>query len=140
MSIRGRKPAEQGVSRNRHAPKHQWTDVEDIPFTGAPKLPSRRSNGKSWSSTLMQLWAAWSSMPHCRLWSPADWQFAITTLEVAARFEDNGTAAWGAELRYRERVLGTTYDARLGMRIRYVEPAAPEPVSAIRDISEFRNL
>jgi hypothetical protein len=139
MAIRGRRPAGQGVSNNRHAPVHQWTDVSAEPFTGGPKLTPRRANGQSWSAAMRQRWAAWSAMPHCVLWTPSDWEFALDTLEIAARFYDKGGASWCTELRYRERVMGTTHDARMGMRIRYVAPsaAAPRPVAQLDD---YRNL
>jgi hypothetical protein len=121
VAIKGRRPVGSGVSNNRHAPVHRWTDVESTPFTGGPKLPQCRANGQRWSAAMRQRWAAWSSMPHCRLWGPADWEFGLDTLEIAARFHDTGAAAWSTELRYRERVMGTTYDARQGMRIRYID-------------------
>lgn len=139
MAIRGRRPAGQGISHNRHTPAHRWTDVEATPFTGAPKLPLRRANGHAWTAAMRQRWQAWSTMPHCRLWGPSDWEFALDTLEIAARFYDGGAASWSAELRYRERVLGTTLDARAGMRIRYVEPNTSAPAS-VTQLDTFRNL
>lgn len=45
-------------------------------------------------------------MPHCALWTPSDWEFALDTLEIATRSHDNGGASWCTELRYREPVMG----------------------------------
>ena len=139
MPIRGRKPAGQGVSNNRHTPVHRWTEVDSTPFTGAPSLPRRRAGGDPWTPALRQRWVAWSTMPHCRLWQASDWEFALDTLEIAARFYATSAATWSTELRYREKVMGTTHDSRTGMRIRYVEPAAP-PHSPVANIDDYRNL
>ncbi|WP_273733360.1 hypothetical protein [Mycolicibacterium septicum] len=128
------------MSNNRHAPVHHWTDVEATPFTEAPPLPLQRANGQPWSASMRQRWAAWSTMPHCRLWGPSDWEFAYDTLEIAARFYDSGAASWSAELRYRERVLGTTLDARAGMRIRYVDPGLVTPPSTLARMDDYRGL
>jgi hypothetical protein len=62
----------------------------------------------SWPGSDLTRWAAWSSMPHCCLWQPSDWQFALDTLEIAARFYDYAAVSWSTELRYREKVMGTT--------------------------------
>lgn len=139
MAISGRRPSGRGMSNNRHAPTHQWTDVEDTPFSAAPRLAPRRTNGQSWSAALRQRWAAWSSMPHCRLWRPSDWEFARDSLEICARFHDSGAAAWSTELRYREKVMGTTHDARQGMRIRYVTPLL-DVTSAPAQLQNYEDL
>jgi hypothetical protein len=139
MAIRGRRPAGQGVSNNRHAPVHRWTDVEATAFTAAPELSPCRANGQPWSAPIRQRWAAWSAMPHCRLWGPSDWEFALDTLEIAARFHDSGTTSWSTELRYRERAMGTTHDARQGMRIRYVGPTDAPPAS-VSNLDDYRGL
>ena len=55
---------------------------------------------------------------------------------IAARLYDGGAAPWSTELRYRERVMGTTHDARQGMRIRYVDAAAATP-SVVVSIDEY---
>lgn len=71
-------------------------------------------------------WRDVSSMPHCVLWEASDWRFAIETAFVADMlFQGDRPAA--SELRLRERVMGTTLDARRDLRIRYV---APESESA----------
>jgi hypothetical protein len=140
MSVKGRRPTSNGVSNSRHVPIHGWTNVDPTPFTDGPELPPRRANGRRWSTAMRDRWAAWSSMPHCRLWGPSDWEFALDSLEIAARFYDTVTATWSSELRYRERVMGTTHDARQGMRIRYVRPGEPQGLSKVTPIDDYRHL
>jgi hypothetical protein len=139
MAISGRRPSGRGVSINRHNAVHAWVDVYDAPFAEGPKLPPRRANGQRWSAAMSDRWMAWSTMPHCYLWEPSDWQFALDTLEVAARFADSSAVSWSTELRYRERVMGTTHDARQGLRIRYVEPAESSS-AAVLSIDQYRDL
>lgn len=52
-------------------------------------------------------------MPHARLCCEPDWQLAIETVELAATTFDSPDLKVGllAELRYREKVLGTTWSA-----------------------------
>jgi hypothetical protein len=138
VPVPGRKPKAPGQAVTRHASTHDWTEVADCPFDGAvPKLPPRKGG---WPARTRRKWAAWSSMPHCSLWSESDWDFAIDTLEVAARFHD-GDARLATELRNRERVLGTTVDYRRDLRIRYVQ-AQPTVVSAagVTSLSDYREL
>jgi hypothetical protein len=61
-------------------------------------------------------------MPHCALWTDADWEFAFSTAETHARFAEGWKGASGSELRQREKLLGVYADARRDLRIRYVEP------------------
>jgi len=73
-------------------------------------------------------WDAWRSIPHARLWRDADWQFALDTIELAAQaFQDGAKVGLFTQLRYREKVLGTTWSARQDMRIRYIEPSSSAP-------------
>ncbi len=99
MPVKGRKPGAPGVSRNRHAPAHTWTEVDDAPFDGGPDLPKHRAGGKPWPDGIAAKWDAWRSMPHAGLWQASDWQFAFDTIEIAAAFIDGGTAGLAAELR-----------------------------------------
>lgn len=131
MAVTGRKPKD-GPKRNRVAAVHDWTSVVDEPYEGPrPELPearrvewTERELGRcSEMQPLQRLTRTWwdrvAAMPHCVLWSDADWQFAITTAMVAdAVFA--GDVRLAGELRMRERVLGTTLDARRDLRIRYV--------------------
>jgi hypothetical protein len=79
-------------------------------------------------------------MPHCVLWRPSDWQFALTAIELAAYVHDGDTRLAG-ELRNWEKVLGTTFESRRDQRIRYVDPpeenAAPAGVTRIEDYREL---
>jgi hypothetical protein len=79
-------------------------------------------------------------MPQCRLWIPSDWEFALDSLEIAMRFHDTAVASWSTELRYRERVMGTTHDARQGMRIRYVDPDPGPSSASAASLDSYRNL
>lgn len=139
MPVAGRRPKPKGQARNRNAKAHEWTDVKDEPFMGGPKLPAKRLQGRPWPALTKKWWAAVSSMPHCILWGPADWSFALDTALLAAEFHD-GDVRQATELRNREKVLGTTVDARLGLRINYVsaveEADAPSGVTNLDDFRE----
>lgn len=129
MPVRGTKPTE-GPKRHRGAATHEWTEVEDRPYTGKVpvRLPARReligpkgpvsvpvtALTKNW-------WKSLRRMPHCALWSETDWHFALATALVAD-LAFRGIASAASELRQREKVMGTTVDARRDLRIRYVTP------------------
>jgi hypothetical protein len=66
-------------------------------------------------------------MPHCVLWSDADWHFAVDTGRVHAAFV-NGDLRMAPELRLREAAMGVMWPSRQQLRIRYVR--AEEEVSA----------
>lgn len=140
MPVRGAKLKPAGQAVTRHKPVHDWTEVENIRFQGAPPLPEVRSNGEPWPARTLQKWAAWSTMPHAKLWSPEDWDFAVDALELAAEFH-SGAYRLATELRNRERVLGTTMDFRRDLRIRYVDaaPERPEPAS-VTSMDDYRDL
>lgn len=133
MPIPGRKPKPPEERRNRVQPRHDWTEVEAVAFEGAPELPPKRG---SWSRSARRWWQAISTMPHCCLWEPADWQFAFDTALLAAAFYA-GDVRLATELRQRERVMGTTVDARRDLRIRYVEPR-PAGVALVDNIADYR--
>ena len=83
-------------------------------------------------------------MPHCVLWGDAEWEFAIDSLELAARFYAGDRAA-ATELRNREKQLGTTADYRRDLRIRYVDPdaldrQADEAAAEVTHLSDYRDL
>ena len=141
MAPRGRKPKPPGQAVTRHAHTYPWIDVPDVPFTSR-KLPARRRDGSTWPAFAREVWAAWSSMPHCKLWLAADWQFALYTIELAARaFERGAKVGLLTELRYREKVMGTTWSARQDMRIRYVNPVQAQAASAgVVVLEQYRNL
>jgi hypothetical protein len=89
-------------------------------------LAAARAIPAEWPEQTLRWWETVSHMPHCRLWSDADWRFAVDTALVAAVFHA-GDARVAAELRHRERIMGTTGDALRDLRIRYVDDA-PEQV------------
>jgi hypothetical protein len=70
-------------------------------------------------------WRAISSMPHCILWIDADWAFALDTAMVHAS-SVYGSVTAAAELRQRERILGSTLDARRDLRLKYVDDSGEE--------------
>ena len=78
-------------------------------------------------------------MPHARLWRESDWDFAVDTAALAARFyESNGTAL-AAELRQRERILGTTADARRDLRVRHV-PVRRQELATVHQADDYQGL
>ena len=114
MALVGAKPKPDGMKVNRVQPVHDWVDVQDVPYTGPVPDPGRMSpKGRP-----ARWWATISSMPHCVLWGESDWQFALDTLALYKRFAARGEGA--SELRIREKILGTTIDARRDLRIRYI--------------------
>jgi hypothetical protein len=146
MPVAGRKSKPPEERRNRHAPTHEWTEVPDVPFVGGPPLPPRWMLDKSegvkvrteWPARTKNWWRAVSAMPHCVLWSETDWAFALDVAETHARFIE-GTS--GAELRIREKILGTTMDARRDLRIRYVKPREePATVAGVTNLDDYRDL
>lgn len=143
MAVPGRRPKPPGmaVTRNPQAYADAWQEVENTPNNDCPhRLPRRRPNGDEWLDATVQKWRAWRTMPHTRLWTESDWQYCLDTVEVAARFHEGQTTA-AAELRARESVMGTTVSARLGLRIRYVEPKTDKPqLAVVSNADDFRDL
>jgi hypothetical protein len=112
----GGPPPKPSGQRRRHAPPvHGWTEVEAAPFAGRP-LP-RRPGGGTWPPGIRATWRAWSTMPHCRLWTDSDWRFAVESLAVAALFYASASAASAGELRLREQQMGATMAGRQGLRL-----------------------
>ena len=132
MAIAGRKPKPDDLKRNRVKPVHDWTEVLDIPFQGGPPLLGRRSKA------IQQWWAVISTMPHCVLWAPADWQFAADTARLVSAFY-RGEDRLAGEIRQREKIMGTTIDARRDLRIRYI-PVAPqeEEAEGVTSLADYR--
>ncbi|OBB10707.1 hypothetical protein A5731_22740 [Mycolicibacterium conceptionense] len=121
---------------------HGWTDIPNVPNLDAPALPECRLNGQPWPAFAKRTWSIWSSMPHTVRWSDADWLFAEDCLELVVRCaaENSAVALW-TESRNRQRIMGTTMDARMGLRIRYVpatDPAAA--VDGVASLDDYRQL
>ena len=114
------------------------TQVLFVPFEGGPALPKTQPGAPSWPTWTRRWWKAVSRMPQCALWSEADWDFALQTALVAAAFH-RGDVKAATELRQREKVMGTTMDARRDLRIRYVPPeTAGERDAGIAAIDDYR--
>lgn len=123
MAFRG--PASKTVKHGR-SPSADWTDVPDTPFVGTspdlPRLPRR----ERWHPMVEHWWEQVREMPHCALWRPVDWTFALETAyqkqaywKLAETGEQTTTAA--VEIRRREDQMGTTIEALRKLRIRYVD-------------------
>lgn len=121
MAHRGTAPK---PSKHGRTPNADWTEVVDTPYTGPspdlPKLPRR----KKWHPMVEQWWEQVREMPHCVLWRPSDWTFALETAyqkqahwELCEEGEQTTTAA--VEIRRREDQMGTTLEALRKLRIRY---------------------
>lgn len=118
--VPGVKPKPDGQKVNRVAPTHDWVEVLNVPYEGEKPNPGRLPAAtKHW-------WDVVSSLPHCILWEPGDWQFAVDTARIHAAFS-RGELARAQELRVREKAMGTTMDARRDLRIRYIDPEATRP-------------
>jgi hypothetical protein len=79
-------------------------------------------------------------MPHARLWQDADWSFALDAIELSSRaFQDDAKVSLLTELRYREKVMGTTWAFRQDMRIRYTAPASAVPAE-VTSLDDYRDL
>lgn len=141
MPPSGAVPKPPGQAVTRHAKAHDFIDVENVAFEGGPDLPEKMSNGMPWPQRTRDKWDVWRAMPHCRLWSAAEWDFALDTIEVAASFHLSGHQAFATELRNREKILGTTLDFRRALRINYVAPKEQTSDDAnVTKLDDYRNL
>lgn len=136
------KPKPQNESRFRGERVHGWIEVDSTPFDGGPRLPACRRCGTAWPAWAENKWDAWRSMPHARLWSAPDWEFALDTLELTtAAFEPGAKVGLLGEVRLREQRMGTTWSARQDMRIKCVEQgevdAGPATVTSLRDYQDL---
>lgn len=153
MALGGAKPKEdRSQVRHRH-PVAEWTEVDDVPFEGAPELRDRATGGVSviavgaansegWPEATLGWWRVISRMPHAALWTAADWSFAMDTAEIHARTMEAWRGYTGSELRQREKLMGVYADARRDLRIRYVEPkpkAEATPAGVAR-LDDYRGL
>lgn len=136
MPLPGNKPTDQ-PARRRNKPTHEWVEVPDIPFDGGPPLPKTQKGSVSWPDATRLWWKAISRMPHCSLWAQSDWQFALDTAVVAAAFHLGDIKA-ATELRQREKVMGTTMDARRDLRIRYVPAVSEVERPSVAALADYR--
>jgi hypothetical protein len=136
--VAGARPKPEGQALNRVQKVVPWTDVPNVPNRRGPRLPQRAADGARWHRAVVRKWQAWKSMPQAALWSAAEWEHALDSIELAQRFYLGDTRA-AVELRSRERAMGTTLDARIGLRIRYVEPAVQQ-LAVVAPIEDYRDL
>ncbi len=137
MPITGRKPKPDGQARNRVKSDIEWREVEDAPFVGgSPDLPPVTSTDESWPDLAVLWWETIRRMPHCVLWSDSDWVFALATADLVASYRSHAP-----EIRQREKILGTTDDARRDLRIRYIKPEqSNQSEGNVTSIDEYRDL
>jgi hypothetical protein len=138
LPVAGRKPKPDEQKVTRHPLTQDWMDVEDVPFSGAPRLPRHPVDGQTWPRWTRRWWTVVSTMPHCILWTEADWQFAFETAAVAAEFHA-GDMKVAKELRDRERKMGMTVDDRRDLRIRYVAAPEAEESGVDGDLADFES-
>ena len=119
--------APKGVKLGR-TPNADWTDVVDVPYEGPSlELPKSPAGRRKWHDPVVAWWDVIRKMPHCVLWGPPDWLFALETAFMKQQFwadYQNGElhSTLATEIRRREDQMGTTGEARRKLRIRYVSP------------------
>lgn len=120
MPVAGRPPKDN--ARNRMPKEHDWIEVVDVPHDGPPLDFEVCDETARW-------WEAVRTLPHAVLWRAGDWQFARDTARIHHEVFAEGDMVRSAELRVREKQMGTTLDTLRALRIRYVdpEPAAAQP-------------
>jgi len=145
MAMAGRKPSERPTV-TRHKPTHDWSEIPNVNYDGqAPELPLSRTVFKDGEPIEVPIekrtrdwWNALIQMPHCILWQDSDWAFAVDTAMVHS-MANHGAISAMAELRMREKVMGTTVDARRDLRIRYVEVEDEAPqLEAVSNMTDRR--
>jgi len=106
----------------------EWREVADVPFTGAPPMPKPPGRGK-WHPMVEAWWETTSTMPHCVLWRPEDWQKVFELLYEKQRYyrtaDEEKKTAQLTEIRRQEDALGIGDAARQKLRIRYVQKTEP---------------
>lgn len=151
MAVPGRAPLDEKIGRT---PNAEWLDVWDVPYAGArPELPYFRTyltaEGVPIQLDILvqthEWWDIISTMPHCILWTAADWQFAtdLALLKDSFYYSPGANVSIAVEIRRREDQLGTTVEARRKLRIRYLDPpvVAPPPERLeLRTVAQLRGL
>lgn len=150
MPVSGAKPKPAGQAVHRVKPVFEWREVENTPYNGpAPRLWTKRTVSLPFGGTVdhaphamtRRWWKTITHMPHCILWTDSDWEFALATSLIADKFYygENGIGT-ATELGRREKILGTTYDSRRDLRIRYVEPKAETDLPAeVTSMDDYRS-
>jgi hypothetical protein len=144
MAMVGAKPSNRPVV-HRVKPSVDWSEFVNVAYDGPkPELPLSRTTLKDGEPVEYPLetrtrdwWNAVSRMPHCVAWQDSDWAFALETAMVHA-LAAHGNISAMAELRMREKVMGTTMDARRDLRIRYVEPEQETVLVSVPKLDDRR--
>ncbi|MEU7905301.1 hypothetical protein [Actinoplanes sp. NPDC049118] len=81
----------------------------------------------NWFPQVTAWWEQLRIMPHCVLWAPTDWLFAIETAYLkqdfwTSYFSGELHATKATEIRRREDQMGVTREARRKLLIRYTDP------------------
>lgn len=152
MPVAGAKPKPEGTTVTRNPKIHDWTEVENTPYTGPVpvRLPASRVRTLPFGGVervpthpmTRSWWRTITRMPHCALWSESDWRYALATALVADQFF-YGHPGSATELARRERVLGATLDARRDLRIRYVDPKPDKSEgdgASVTRLADYRSL
>lgn len=158
MPVAGAKPKnDRSQVRHRVEAVHEWTDVADVPFLGAPPLRPRATGGVSvlavgaansedYPAATQDWWRAISRMPHAALWDEAMWALAMDAAEVHARTMEAWRGYSGSQLLAFSKQLGVTADYRRDLRIRYVKPKAAAESAAgdapdnVTQLDSYRDL
>jgi len=156
MPLPGAKPHTDRSQVRHRAPVAEWTEFDDVPFEDGPKLPPRARSteaawgdagvlpGSEWPAATKRWWEAQRKMPHAVAWSQTDWEFAFATAEVHARTCEGWRGYGGGELRQREKIMGSYWDARRDLRIRYVKPKPKTPdadlPAGVTPINRYQDL
>lgn len=126
MALSGAAPKSVKHGRTSNA---DWIDVIDRPYEGPSlDLPKSPGNGRrKWHDPVLAWWEQVRRMPHCVIWSPTDWLFALETAFMKHQFWNdyaNGElhSTLATEIRRREDQMGCTGEARRKLRIRYIAP------------------
>lgn len=137
MPVSGAKRKPPGHAVTRHV-GHEFLEVPNVRCR--PRKLGARRNGKPWPEGIGEKWLAWSTMPHTKFWEAEDWEFAVDAIHLAAKMvEKDFDPHVAAELRNREKVMGTTMDYRRDIRIKYVD-AKPESAVGVANLDDYRDL
>lgn len=124
-----------------HTANADWTNVDNVPFGGpSPELP-KLPNRKKWNELVTDWWERVRRMPHCELWEPTDWTFALETAFLKQALWNDYVAGevkttMATEIRRREDMIGVTAEARRKLRIRYVKPGEDEQADGQAQVVE----
>lgn len=127
MAMTGPAPKENRRRRNVGPLDSAWVEVVNVPFTGPVPIKAQRTdhpNAKQWLKVV-------STVPHAVLWRDDDWSYIAETLRLKDAFE-KGNLRLAQELRSRYSKLALTYEDRLKLRIRYVDPAPDEAAPVVK--------